>query len=329
VRIAVLAGGIGGAKFLRGVRAAAPDAEITAIVNTGDDVTLHGLRICPDLDSVMYTLAGVHDAERGWGRADESWRVMAELASYGAEPSWFGLGDLDIATHLVRTRMLDAGFALSDVTTALCARWAIGARILPMSDQRCETHVIVDDPASTVADGGPRRKAIHFQEWWIRYRAALPPEAFVQVGVDEAMPAPGVLPAISSADVVLIAPSNPVVSIDTILGVPGIRTAVTQAPGPVVGYSPIVGGAPVRGMADMCLPAINVPVSAEGVGRHYGSRGDGGLLDGWLVHSTDTADVPGVEVLPVPLLMTDDEASAAMVRAGLEFAADIGAGSRS
>src|SRR5690349_16811852 len=173
VEFVVLTGGVGGAKFLRGVRAAAPEADITAIVNTGDDVTLHGLRICPDLDSVVYTLAGVHDAERGWGRAEESWRVMGELASYGAEPSWFGLGDLDIATHLVRTRMLDAGFALSDVTEALCARWEIGARILPMSDQRCETHVIVDDPDSAVADGGSRRKAIHFQEWWIKHRAAL------------------------------------------------------------------------------------------------------------------------------------------------------------
>jgi LPPG:FO 2-phospho-L-lactate transferase len=327
VRIAVLAGGIGGAKFLRGVRTAAPDAEITAIVNTGDDVTLHGLRICPDLDSVMYTLAGVHDAERGWGRADESWRVMAELAEYGAEPGWFGLGDLDIGTHLVRTRMLDAGFALSDVTEALCARWQIGARLLPMSDQRCETHVIVDDPDSAVADGGPRRKAIHFQEWWIKHRAAPRPEAFVQVGRDEATPAPGVLPAIATADVVLIAPSNPVVSIGTILGVPGIGTAVTEAPAPVIGFSPIVGDAPVRGMADRCLPAIGVPVTAEGVARHYGSRRDGGLLDGWLVHSTDDADVPGVEVRAVPLLMTDDDAAAAMVRAGLELAASTGVGS--
>ena len=327
MRIAVLAGGIGGAKFLRGVRAAVPDAEITAIVNTGDDVTLHGLRICPDLDSVMYTLAGVHDGERGWGRAGESWRVMEELAAYGAEPNWFGLGDLDIATHLVRTRMLDAGFALSDVTAALCARWQIGARILPMSDQRCETHVIVDDPDSAVAGGGARRKAIHFQEWWIKYRAALPPEAFVQVGVDDAMPAPGVLAAISAADVVLIAPSNPVVSIGTVLGVPGIRTALSETAAPVIGFSPIVGGAPVRGMADMCLPAIGVPVTAEGVARHYGARATGGLLDGWLVHTGDTADVPGVEVRAVPLLMTDDDASAAMVRAGLELAAGIGVGS--
>jgi LPPG:FO 2-phospho-L-lactate transferase len=309
VRITVLAGGIGGAKFLRGVRAACPSDEITAVINTGDDVTLHGLRICPDLDSVMYTLGGGNDEERGWGRAGETWRIKDELASYGAEPSWFGLGDLDIATHLVRTRMLDAGYPLSDVTAALCERWQPGVRLLPMSDDRCETHVIVE------LDG--TRRAVHFQEWWIRHRAALPALGFVQVGVDEATPAPGVLEAIVQADAVLIAPSNPVVSIDTILGVPGIRDAVATTPARVAGLSPIVGGAPVRGMADSCLPAIGVEVSAEGVGRHYGARATGGLLDAWLIHDTDTGDVPGVDVRPVPLLMTDDAATAAMVKVAL------------
>jgi LPPG:FO 2-phospho-L-lactate transferase len=312
VRIAVLAGGIGGARFLRGVRAACPDDDITAVVNTGDDVTLHGLRICPDLDSVMYTLSGVHDAERGWGREGETWRLMDELAAYGAEPSWFSLGDLDIATHLVRTRMLDAGYSLSDVTVALCERWQPGVRLVPMADERCETHVIVD------LDGG--RKAIHFQEWWVKHRAGLPAQAFVQVGLEDAKAAPDALATLSSADVILLAPSNPVVSIGTILGVPGIREAIDTAPAPVVGVSPIVGGAPVRGMADACLPAIGVEVSAEGVGRHYGARAGGGLLDGWLVDESDTADVPGADVRSVPLLMTDDVATAAMVRAALEIA---------
>jgi LPPG:FO 2-phospho-L-lactate transferase len=312
VRVAVLAGGIGGARFLRGVRTACPDAGITAVINTGDDVTLHGLRICPDLDSVMYTLAGVHDAERGWGRTDESWRIMAELTAYGAEPSWFSLGDLDIGTHLVRTRMLDAGYSLTDVTAALCSRWDVGVTVVPMSDDRCETHVVVELAG--------RRHAVHFQEWWVKHRAALPAEAFVQVGVDEARAAPAALAAISAADVVLIAPSNPVVSIGTILGLPEIRAAVATGRAPVVGLSPIVGGAPVRGMADACLPVIGVEVSAEGVARHYGARKDGGLLDGWLIHDTDAADVPGVEVRAVPLLMTDDEATAAMVRTALEIA---------
>ena len=312
MHIAVLAGGIGGARFLRGVRTACPDDTITAVVNTGDDVTLHGLRICPDLDSVMYTLGEAHDAERGWGRQGETWRIKDELAIYGAEPSWFGLGDLDIATHLVRTRMLEAGYSLTDVTAALCERWQPGVTLLPMTDDRCETHVVIQ------LDGA--RKAIHFQEWWVRYRATQPAEAFVQVGLDDATATPAVLAAITGADVVLVAPSNPVVSIGTILGLTDIREALVTGPAPVIGLSPIVGGAPVRGMADSCLPAIGVEVSAEGVGRHYGARSEGGLLDGWLIHDTDTADVPGVQVRAVPLMMTDDDATADMVRAALALA---------
>jgi LPPG:FO 2-phospho-L-lactate transferase len=312
VQITVLAGGIGGARFLRGVRAACPSDHITAVVNTGDDLTVHGLRVCPDLDSVMYTLGGSADDKRGWGRRGETWRIKEQLAEYGAEPTWFGLGDLDIATHLVRTRMLDAGYPLSDVTAALCERWQPGVTVLPMTDQRCETHVVVD------LDGG--RRAIHFQEWWIKHRGALPPaQAFVQVGLDDAVPAPGVLEAITGADAVLLAPSNPVVSIGTILALPGIRAALASTRAAVVGLSPIVDGAPVRGMADACLTAIGVEVSAEGVGRHYGARAAGGLLDGWLIHDTDTADLPGVDVRVIPLLMTSDEATAAMVRTALSI----------
>lgn len=312
MRITVLAGGVGGARFLRGVRAARPGDSITAIINTGDDVTLHGLRITPDLDSCMYTLGGVHDEQRGWGRAGESWRIQDELRAYGAEPSWFNLGDLDIATHLVRTRMLDAGYPLSHVVAALCERWQPGVALLPMTDDRCETHVVCE------LDG--RRQAIHFQEWWIKHHAAPRAEAFVQIGLDQAHAALGVIDAITGADVVLIAPSNPVVSIGTILGLDDIRDAVHTGPAPVVGLSPIIGTAPVRGMADHCLPALGVEVSAEGVGRHYGARKEGGVLDGWLIHESDTANVPGVEVRAVPLYMTDDSATAAMVRAALDVA---------
>lgn len=310
----VLAGGVGGARFLRGLLGAVgPGDRITAVVNTGDDLTIHGLRVCPDLDSVMYTLGGGIDDQRGWGRADETWTTQGELAGYGAEPGWFSLGDRDLATHLVRTRMLDAGYPLSDVTAALCTRWDPGVTILPMSDQRVETHVLVD------LDGAAR--AIHFQEWWVRYRAELPARGFVQVGVDDARPAPGVAEALRGADAILLAPSNPVVSIGTVLGVPGLRDAVTSATAPVVGLSPIVGGAPVRGMADKCLPAIGVPTTAEGVGRHYGARSDRGLLDGWLVHQGDRADVPGVAVEAVPLLMSDVAATTAMGLAALDLAA--------
>jgi LPPG:FO 2-phospho-L-lactate transferase len=308
VRITVLAGGVGGARFLQGVRAYAAGragSAVTAVINTGDDVTMHGLRICPDLDSVMYTLAGAVDTERGWGRQGESWRIMDELVEYGAEPTWFSLGDLDIATHLVRTQMLAAGYPLSDVTAALCQRWQTGIRLLPMTDERCETHVVI-------ADHGGRR-AIHFQEWWVRHRAAVPALEFVQVGLESARPAAGVLKAIEEADLVLIAPSNPVVSINTILNVPGIAEALRAGPAPVIGLSPIIGGAPVRGMADACLPVLGVQTSAAGVAGLYGARAAGGVLDGWLVHTGDTAEVPGVAVLARDLLMTSAEATAAMV----------------
>jgi LPPG:FO 2-phospho-L-lactate transferase len=262
----------------------------------------------------MYTLGGGIDTERGWGRAGETWTVKEELAGYGAEPTWFGLGDRDLATHLVRTRMLDAGYPLSQVTAALAQRWQPGVEVLPMSDQRVETHVVVPDP-----DTG-RQHAIHFQEWWVRHRADLPASAFVQVGVENARPAPGVLEALVRADAVLLAPSNPVVSIGTILGVPGIREALTAAPGRVVGISPVVAGAVLRGMADRCLPVIGVEVSAQGVGRHYGARSEGGLLDAWLVAPDDGAAVPGVDVRRVPLLMSSPEATAALARAARDAA---------
>ncbi|HEY0167818.1 MAG TPA: 2-phospho-L-lactate transferase [Jatrophihabitans sp.] len=315
MRITVLAGGVGGARFLQGVRAYAaglPGSEITAIINTGDDVTMHGLRICPDLDSVMYTLAGAVDTERGWGREGESWRIMDELTEYGAEPTWFSLGDLDIATHLVRTQMLAAGYPLSDVTAALCQRWQTGVRMLPMTDERCETHVVIADHGS--------RRAIHFQEWWVRHRAGIPALEFVQVGLESARPAAGVVAAIEEADLVLIAPSNPVVSINTILNVPGIGQALRGGPAPVVGLSPIIGDAPVRGMADACLPVLGVQTSAAGVAGLYGARSAGGVLDGWLIHTGDTAELPGIAVLARDLLMTSAEATAAMVADAVRLA---------
>jgi LPPG:FO 2-phospho-L-lactate transferase len=315
MRIVVLSGGIGGAKFLAGVRAHARTigAEVTAVVNVGDDVRLHGLQICPDLDSVMYTLGGAHDPVRGWGQVGETWVIKEELAAYGAEPTWFGLGDKDIATHLVRTQMLNAGYPLSAVTTALCARWQPGVTLLPATDDRLETHVVAD------VDG--ERKAIHFQEWWVRHRGDVPTHRFVFVGADTAKPAPGVLDAIAAADVVLVAPSNPVVSIAPILAVTAIRDAVAGGQAPVVGVAPIIGDAPIRGMADKCLATVGVEVTAAGVGGLYGSRADGGLLDGWLVDETDAgAEVPGVRTRAVPLWMSSDEATATMVADALSLA---------
>lgn len=311
MRITALAGGIGGARFLRGVQAAVPDAELTVVVNTGDDITMYGLRICPDLDTVMYTLGGGIDEERGWGRRDETFHLKAELQAYDAPAAWFGLGDRDMATHLMRAQMTAAGYGLAQVTEALCARWQPGARLLPMTEDRFETHVVVE------IDG--RRRAIHFQEWWVRYRATLPAEAFVSVGAEAARTGPGVLEAIGEADVILLPPSNPVVSIGTVLQLPGVRAALAAKT--VVGVSPVIGGAPVRGMADACLTAIGVATTAEAVGRHYGSRTGGGLLDGWLVDEGDEGSiVPGVQVRAVPLLMTDLDATAAMARAALDLA---------
>jgi LPPG:FO 2-phospho-L-lactate transferase len=274
---------------------------------------MHGLQICPDLDSVMYTLGGAHDPERGWGRVGETWVVKEELAAYGVEPSWFGLGDKDTATHLVRTQMLTAGYPLSQVTAALCERWKPGLTMLPATDDRLETHV--------VADVEGERKAIHFQEWWVRYRGDLPTHRFVVVGADAAKPAPGVIDAIAGADVELLAPSNPVVSIAPILAVDEIRDAIVTGPAPVVGVSPIIGTSPVRGMADKCLATLGVEVSAAGVGGLYGARTGNGLLDGWLVDTTDAgAEVPGVSTRAVPLWMTSEQASAQMVADALSLA---------
>lgn len=307
MRIVVLAGGIGGARFLRGLQRAAPDADVTVIGNTGDDIHLFGLKVCPDLDTVMYTLGGGINEEQGWGRQDESFKVKEELAAYGVGPEWFGLGDRDFATHIVRTQMIAAGYPLSAVTEALCARWQPGVRLLPMSDDRVETHVAVE------LDG--ERKVIHFQEYWVRLRASVAAEAVVPVGAEQAKPAPGVLEAVAAADVVLFPPSNPVVSVGTILAVPGIREAVAEAGVPVVGLSPIVGNAPVRGMADKVLAAVGVEATAAAVARHYGP----GLLDGWLVDTVDTAAVAEVEAAgircrAVPLMMTDLAATAEMAR---------------
>jgi LPPG:FO 2-phospho-L-lactate transferase len=325
-RITVLSGGMGGARFLQGllhgVRAGslpgvAQDAEVTVVANTADDIWVHGLKVCPDLDTVMYTLGDGIDPERGWGRRDETWSVRTELAAYGVEPTWFGLGDRDVATHLVRTAMLDAGYPLSQVTEALCRRWTPGVRLLPMTDDRVETHVAIADVESPSG-----RRVVHFQEYWVRLRAAVPAEAVVVVGLDESSAAPGVVDAITDADLVVLPPSNPVVSVGTILGVPGIREAITATPAPVVGVSPIIGGTHVRGMAEQMLTAIGVAVSAGGVGAHYGARSEGGVLDGWLVDDVDADQLDdlravGLTARAVPLWMTDVQATAAMAAAAI------------
>ncbi len=319
--ITVLSGGVGGATFLRGLLHGARhgmlpgvdrDAEVTVIANTADDIWLHGLKVCPDLDTVMYTLGEGIDSERGWGRRDETWNAKEELAAYGVEPTWFGLGDRDLATHLVRTQMLDAGYPLSEVTSALCRRWQPGVRLLPMSDDRVETHIAIADP-----DAPSGRRVVHFQEYWVRLHAEVPAESVVVVGIEDSKPAPGVVEAITEADLVVVPPSNPVVSVGTILGVPGLREALAGTRAPVVGLSPIVGGTHVRGMAHQLLTAIGVEVTAGAVGAHYGARSAGGVLDAWLVDTVDAGEVAavretGLRCEAVPLLMTSPEAAAEM-----------------
>ena len=325
--ITVLSGGVGGARFVAGLRHAFaddPEVRITVIANTADDLWIHGLKVCPDLDTLMYTLGDGIDPQRGWGRRDETWSIKAELEAYGVDRTWFGLGDRDIATHLVRTQMLEAGYPLSEVTRALCQRWLAptygdGLRLLPMSDDRVETHLAIADP-----DSPSGRRVVHFQEYWVKLQAQVPAETIVVVGLEESSPAPGVLEAIAEADLVVVPPSNPVVSVGTILGVPGIRDAITATRAPVVGLSPIIGGDHVRGMAAQLLPVIGVEVTAEAVGLHYGARSEGGVLDGWLV---DTRDVDalgalragGLKAEAVPLLMTDPDATAAMARAAMDL----------
>jgi LPPG:FO 2-phospho-L-lactate transferase len=324
MRVTTLCGGIGGARFLLGLRTLGHD--VTAIVNTGDDMTALGLRICPDLDSVLYTLGNGISRERGWGREGETFRVRDELATYAATvgaaeqlvPAWFGLGDLDLATHLLRSSWLADGVALSTVIRWLGERWQTGITVLPASDDGIETWV---DLAGDFA----QPESVHFQEWWVRLRAAVPAIGFDVRGAQAAKPAPGVLEAIESADVVLLAPSNPVVSIGVILAVPGIADALRSTAAPVVGLSPIVGGAPVRGMADSCLSAIGVETSADAVARHYGVRRDGGLIDGWLVDDVDASVVEqlvaeGFAARAVPLMMNDVGATAAMAVAALDLA---------
>jgi LPPG:FO 2-phospho-L-lactate transferase len=318
MHITALAGGVGGARFLRGLRAHLDrvpdlaDSTLTIIGNTGDDITLFGLRVCPDLDTLIYTLGGGINEEQGWGRADETHAVQGELTAYGAQPQWFGLGDKDFATHIARSQWLGQGRTLSEVTALLAARWGLPDQrvtLLPMSDTPVETHVVVDSAE------GPR--AVHFQEWWVRLQASVPAQRFIAAGMDHAVAAPGVLDAIRQADLVLLPPSNPVVSIGIILGVPGVRDALRGTTAPVVGVSPLIGGAPVRGHADACLSAIGVDSTTQAVAGLYAD-----FLDGWLVDEAD-AEASGfparTTVRARPLWMRDVESAAEIAGAALEL----------
>lgn len=308
---AVLAGGVGAARFLRGLTAVVPPDEVVAIVNVGDDLDLWGLRVCPDLDSITYHLAGVVEPQQQWGRADEHHLVAEELRRFGVD-TWFTLGDRDLATHLYRTERLRSGTPLSVVTEEIARAFGVTVRLLPATDDRVETRI-------STADG----RDLHFQEYWVKERAAPAVRAVRLEGGDDAEPAPGVVEALLDADAVLVAPSNPVVSIGTVLAIPGIREAIHQTAAPVIGVSPIIGGRVVRGMADRLLPAIGVEVSAVGVAHHYQE-----LLHGWVVDEADRDEVAAVESIGVACratttLMDDPGAAAALARTVLDLAAEV------
>jgi LPPG:FO 2-phospho-L-lactate transferase len=311
--IVVLAGGVGAARFLRGLVRAVPPGEVTVIGNTGDDFIVYGVHVSPDLDIVTYTLGGAIDDARGWGVAGDTHGLLEELRSLGVD-AWFSLGDRDYGVCLFRTLALSAGQTLSDVTARIAERFGAGIRLLPMTEATVATHVLVTD-----AEG--RERDLHFQEYWVRRAARDDVKSVRLVGAEHAHPGPGVLEAIASADAVLIAPSNPVVSIGTILTVPGIRDAIRETPAPVVGVSPIVGGAPVRGMADKLMPSAGAEVSALGAARLYRD-----VLDGWVIDLVDANLGPviasdlGIRVEVAQTLMHTVEDATALAKVALDLA---------
>jgi LPPG:FO 2-phospho-L-lactate transferase len=309
MRIAALAGGVGAGKFLRGLVRAVPPREVTAIVNTADDIELHGLHVAPDLDSVAYWLSDLMDRERGWGRRDETFRAAEELRRLGADGDWFNLGDLDLALHLLRTGLLRSGASLSEATGAAAARLGLDVRLLPMTDDPVTTRV-------TVVQQGVEQE-IHFQEYWVGRRAADEVKAIRFEGVEHAVPAPGVLDAIVAADAVVLCPSNPVVSLGPILAVPGVREAVAARRDRVVGVSPIVGGAPLAGMADRLMPVAGVEVTAAGAAACFQD-----LLGAWVIDDVDAGlrpriEATGVRVAVTDTVMADDETAEALARVAL------------
>ena len=311
MRVVALAGGIGAGKFLRGLTRVVPGPDLTVIVNVADDVEIHGLHVSPDPDSVTYWLGGAFDRERGWGRRGDTFRASDELRSFGADDAWFSLGDLDLATHVFRTDLLRRGVPLSVVTDRIAAHFGVTARLLPVTDEPIETRIACRDLRTGVPID------LHFQEYWVKRRASDPVEGVRYEGATRARPAPGVLAAIAEADIVVVCPSNPVVSIGPILAVPGVRGAVERRRDRVVGVSGIVGGGPVVGMADKLMPAVGIEVSAAGVATHYRD-----LLGAWLIDTTDAALAPRIEGLGVRVgvadtIMRDDDRAEAVAREAL------------
>lgn len=308
--LVALAGGVGAARFLRGLVDVVDPSSVTAIVNTADDDEFHGLRVSPDLDSVTYTLAGAHNDVTGWGLAGETFTVMDALDRYGA-PTWFRLGDRDLGTHLFRTQRLRGGATLTEVTAEITAAWGLATRLLPMTDDPVSTRFTVDD-------GSGGRRTLAMQEWFVRERCEPPVVAVAFEGADRAAPAPGVLDALHGAETVIVCPSNPVISIDPILSVPGIRDAVVARRDRVVAISPLIGGKPVKGPADRLMGPLGMEVSSVGVAAAYRD-----LCGTLVIDTADAADAHriaalGVRPVVTDTLMRDPGVAAALARTALE-----------
>ena len=281
MKVTALAGGVGGAKLAHGLAQALPPENLTIIVNTGDDFEHLGLKICPDLDTVCYTLAGLANPTTGWGRADETWHALESLAALGG-PSWFRLGDRDLGTHLERTRRLRAGQPLSQITADFCRAWGVGPTVLPMSDDPLPTIVLTPEGE------------LPFQEYFVRRRCEPQVTGFRFEGAERAAPAPGVLEALRDADLIVICPSNPWVSIDPVVSVPGVREAVAARP--VVAVSPIIGGQAVKGPAAKMYAELGIEPSALAVARHFDALIDGFVFD--KVDSLQTAEIRALSIEP-------------------------------
>ncbi|MEX1046826.1 MAG: 2-phospho-L-lactate transferase [Actinomycetota bacterium] len=311
--VVALAGGVGAGKFLRGLVRVMAAEEVTVVVNTGDDIVLNGMNISPDVDSVTYWLAGVADRERGWGRAEETFRAAAELRErFETRDSWFNLGDLDLALHLSRTAELAEGSTLSEVTRRVSERFGIGSRILPMSDDRVTTRIDAVGEQGEALD-------LHFQEYWVLRGARDEIKNVRFEGAGLARPGPGVIEALEEAETIVICPSNPVASIGPVLAVPGIREALAARRDRVVGISPIVGGAPLRGMADKLMPVVGLEVSALGAARAYE-----GLLGSWVIDDRDrelskSIEEFGIRVGVTDTIMDDDAKAEGLARFALEM----------
>ncbi|MCU1487792.1 MAG: fbiA [Actinomycetia bacterium] len=304
--ITVLAGGVGAARYLSGLLQVVPPSDVTAVVNTGDDTWMHGLRICPDLDTVTYTLAGAINTETGWGLTGETWEAMASLRAYDADRAWFNLGDKDLGTHLFRTGRLAEGARLAEVTAEIARRWGLELRLLPATEDEVATRVTVEGEGE-----------IGFQDYFVGRHHSVAVSSVRFDGVESATPTGGVLDAIASATRVVIAPSNPIVSIGPVLAVPGVRDAVVARRDDVVAISPIIAGAALKGPADRLLTELGHEASVVGVARIYAEVAGTLVIDTADADLADAVEAEGVRCVVAPTIMSDPAASAALAKVTL------------